>query len=82
MHGQHLGAGRRRELQRRSRRGEAREFLAGFAVEAQVEMGGRNIASTLGALDGIPPDRLTGREFGEYGPSSGAGHTNIGVSAS
>jgi hypothetical protein len=34
----------------------------------------------LGALDGITPDRLAGQEFGEYGPSSGAGHTNIAVS--
>jgi hypothetical protein len=43
-------------------------------------MGGRNIASMLGVLDGIPSEQLTGREFGEYGPSSGAGHTNLGVS--
>ena len=62
------------------RTNEARQFLAGFAAEAQVEMGGRNIASMLGALDGISRDRLVGREFGEYGPSSGAGHTNIAVS--
>jgi 3,4-dihydroxyphenylacetate 2,3-dioxygenase len=59
---------------------KARQFLAGFAAEAQVEMGGRNIASMLGVLDGIPSEQLTGREFGEYGPSSGAGHTNLGVS--
>jgi len=64
------------------RTSEAWQSLPRFATEAQVEMGGRNIASMLGALDGISPDRLTGREFGEYGPSSGAGHTNIGVSAS
>ena len=62
------------------RTSEARRALAGFAAEAQVEMGGRNIASMLGALDGIPSQQLVGREFGEYGPSSGAGHTNIGVS--
>jgi aromatic ring-opening dioxygenase catalytic subunit (LigB family) len=59
---------------------EARQSLAGFSAQAQVEMGGRNIASMLGALDGIPSNRLAGREFGEYGPSSGAGHTNIGIS--
>ena len=63
------------------RTSEARSFLAGFAAEAQVEMGGRNIASMLGALDSIPSEQLVGREFGEYGPSSGAGHTNLGISA-
>lgn len=63
------------------RTGEAWQCLPRFATEAQVEMGGRNIASMLGALDGIPPERLAGREFGEYGPSSGAGHTNIGLVA-
>lgn len=62
------------------RTSEARRFLSGFAKEAHVEMGGRNIASMLGALNGMAPSHLVGREFGEYGPSSGAGHTNIGVS--
>ena len=58
---------------------EARQFLPGFAAEAAVEMGGRNVASMLGALDGCPPDRLAGAEYGEYGPSFGAGHTNLGI---
>jgi 3,4-dihydroxyphenylacetate 2,3-dioxygenase len=58
---------------------EARRFLTGFAAEAQVEMGGRNIATMLGVLDGLPASRLSGAEYGEYGPSSGAGHTNIGL---
>jgi 3,4-dihydroxyphenylacetate 2,3-dioxygenase len=59
--------------------GQARQFLDGYGREAQVEMGGRNIASMLGALDGIGADRLNGEEYGEYGPSSGAGHTNFGI---
>lgn len=58
---------------------QARAALAGYAAETQVEMGGHNIASMLGALDGLAPDRLSGREYGEYGPSSGAGHTNFGI---
>jgi 3,4-dihydroxyphenylacetate 2,3-dioxygenase len=67
-------------LLKKGRTGEARQFLNGYAAQAQVEMGGRNVATMLGALDGITPDRLAGQEFGEYGPSSGAGHTNIAVS--
>ena len=58
---------------------EARQFLAGYARETQVEMGGRNIATMLGVLDGVPAARLVGREYGEYGPSSGAGHTNFAL---
>jgi hypothetical protein len=42
-------------------------------------MGGRNIASMLGVLDGIGAERLHGEQYGEYGPSSGAGHTNFGI---
>jgi 3,4-dihydroxyphenylacetate 2,3-dioxygenase len=57
----------------------ARHMLDDFAAAAQVEMGGRNIATMLGVLDGVAGDRLGGEEYGEYGPSSGAGHTNIGV---
>jgi 3,4-dihydroxyphenylacetate 2,3-dioxygenase len=69
-------------LLQEGRTGEAWQFLDGYAGEAQVEMGGRNIASMLGALDGITLDRLAGEEFGEYGPSSGAGHTNFGIRVS
>ena len=59
--------------------GEARRFLDHYAAKAQVEMGGRNIATMLGVLGNIAADRLRGEEYGEYGPSSGAGHTNIGI---
>jgi 3,4-dihydroxyphenylacetate 2,3-dioxygenase len=59
--------------------GEARQCLDRYAKETQVEMGGRNVAGMLGALDGVPPTQLTGRQYGEYGPSSGAGHTNFGL---
>jgi hypothetical protein len=45
-------------------------------------MGGRNIATMLGVVDGLPSARLTGDEYGEYGPSSGAGHTNFGLRVS
>lgn len=62
-----------------ARLGEARRFLDGYAQEAAVEMGGRNIASFLGALDRA--EGLSGAEYGEYGPSSGAGHTNFGIAA-
>ena len=58
---------------------EARRFLDNFAKQAQVEMGGRNIATMLGVLDGVGPDRQSGVEYGEYGPSSGAGHTNFAI---
>src|SRR3954467_10537892 len=61
---------------------EARRFLDDYAVECHVEMGGRNIATMLGAIDGVPSGRLTGEEYGEYGPSSGAGHTNFGLPVS
>ena len=43
-------------------------------------MGGRNIATMLGTLDGLAADRQDGVEYGEYGPSSGAGHTNFAIS--
>jgi 3,4-dihydroxyphenylacetate 2,3-dioxygenase len=58
---------------------EARALLASYAAEAQVEMGGRNIATMLGCLDGLAPDRLAAAEYGEYGPSSGAGHINFAI---
>ena len=58
---------------------DARRMLDAYATETKVEMGGRNLASMLGALDGVAPARLAGAEYGEYGPSSGAGHTNYGV---
>jgi 3,4-dihydroxyphenylacetate 2,3-dioxygenase len=64
---------------RDGRTGEARRFLDGYAAETGVEMGGRNLAAMLGVLDGVPADRLTGEEYGEYGPSSGAGHTNFAI---
>ena len=54
-------------------------MLDAYAGETQVEMGGRNIATMLGVLDGVPPERLSGEEYGEYGPSSGAGHTNLAL---
>jgi 3,4-dihydroxyphenylacetate 2,3-dioxygenase len=59
--------------------GEARRALQSYAAETQTEMGGRNIATMLGVLDGLMPEQLAGEEYGEYGPSSGAGHTNIGL---
>ena len=61
------------------RTGDARQFLDGFAEQAQVEMGGRNIATMLGVLDGTAAERQSGAEYGEYGPSSGAGHTNFAI---
>lgn len=61
------------------RSGDARRFLDTFAERAQVEMGGRNIATMLGVLDGMAADHQSGVEYGEYGPSSGAGHTNFAV---
>lgn len=66
-------------LLRAGKLAEARRFLGGYAHETHVEMGGRNLASMLGALDGLPADRLNGAMYGEYGPSSGAGHTNFGI---
>jgi 3,4-dihydroxyphenylacetate 2,3-dioxygenase len=67
------------ELLREGRIDEAHHALESYAAESQVEMGGRNIATMLGVLDGLEPDRLTGEEFGEYGPSSGAGHVNFAI---
>ena len=64
------------------RTSEARRFLDDYAAECHVEMGGRNIATMLGVFDGIASARLTGEEYGEYGPSSGAGHTNFGLRVS
>ena len=58
---------------------EARQFLPGYAAATQVEMGGRNLATMLGALDGVAPERLAGEQYGGYGPSSGAGHTNFAL---
>ena len=66
-------------LLRQGRVADARRFLDGYAGKAEAEMGGRNLASMLGILDGIPAERLTGEEYGEYGPSSGAGHTNFAI---
>lgn len=59
--------------------GAARRMLDSYARETAVEMGGRNLATMLGTLDGVAADRLAGVEYGEYGPSSGAGHTNFGI---
>jgi 3,4-dihydroxyphenylacetate 2,3-dioxygenase len=67
------------DMLRDGRLGEARRFLKGYAEETHVEMGGRNIASMLGVLHGLGADRLHGQQYGEYGPSSGAGHTNFGI---
>lgn len=64
---------------REGRTGDAWRFLGSFAEQAQVEMGGRNLATMLGALDGLPPQGQSGEEYGEYGPSSGAGHTNFAI---
>jgi 3,4-dihydroxyphenylacetate 2,3-dioxygenase len=64
------------------RTGEARRMLESYARDTLVEMGGRNLATMLGALDGVAADRLAGRQYGEYGPSSGAGHTNFGIAVS
>ena len=66
-------------LLRAGRTGEARRFLPAYAEETLVEMGGRNIATLLGTLDGVPRERLAGAQYGEYGPSSGAGHVNFGL---
>ena len=66
-------------LLREGRTGEAWRTLGGYARETAVEMGGRNIATMLGVLEGCAPERLHGEEYGEYGPSSGAGHTNFGI---
>ena len=66
-------------LLRDGRTPEAREFLGSYARAAEAEMGGRNLATVLGVLDGIPAARLVGEEYGEYGPSSGAGHTNFAI---
>lgn len=66
-------------LLRGGRLAEARRLLETYAQEAQVEMGGRNIATMIGVLDGVAPDRLAAEEFGEYGPSSGAGHVNFAI---
>ena len=68
------------EMLREGELAEARRFLDFYAKEAQVEMGGRNIATMLGTLDGLAVDRQDGAEYGEYGPSSGAGHTNFAIS--
>jgi len=70
------------EMLREGDLAEARRFLDHYAKEAQVEMGGRNIATMLGTLDGLAVDRQDGAEYGEYGPSSGAGHTNFAISVS
>lgn len=67
------------DLLRAGRTGEARRVLDGYAEETLVEMGGRNIATMLGALDGVGAARLSGTQYGDYGPSSGAGHTNFGI---
>ncbi len=67
------------QMLRDRRLGEARQFLDRYARETHVEMGGRNLASMLGVLDGMDAGRLSGALYGEYGPSSGAGHTNFGI---
>jgi aromatic ring-opening dioxygenase catalytic subunit (LigB family) len=67
------------DLLRAGRIGEAWRFLPGYAQQTQVEMGGRNIATLLGTLDGIPPPQLAAAQYGEYGPSSGAGHVNFAL---
>ena len=67
------------DLLRAGHAGEARRFLDSYARETLVEMGGRNIATMLGVLDGVAPAHLAGMQYGEYGPSSGAGHTNFGI---
>jgi 3,4-dihydroxyphenylacetate 2,3-dioxygenase len=67
------------DLLRDGKVAEARRFLDDYAPVTHVEMGGRTLATMLGVLDGIPAAHLKGAEYGEYGPSSGAGHTNFAV---
>ena len=58
---------------------EAWRILPAYAAATLVEMGGRNLATLLGTLDGLPPGSMRGEQYGEYGPSSGAGHVNFGI---
>jgi 3,4-dihydroxyphenylacetate 2,3-dioxygenase len=51
----------------------AKSLLPSFAARAKYEMGGRQLATLLGALGG---DDCTGELYG-YGPSSGSGNPVI-----
>ena len=56
----------------------AREWLPEFNRAAMVEVGGRNLATMLGALDDSR-GRFQGRQFGPYGQSSGSGNANVAI---
>ena len=54
---------------------EAKAWFPDYTQAVVGEMGGRNIATMLGTLDGRR--RYKGRQFGPYGQSSGSGNANL-----
>ncbi len=55
------------------------EWLPQFNREAVAEMGGRPLATFLGALAAHTGAAFEGRQFGPYGQSSGSGNASIAV---
>lgn len=62
--------------------GEAKAWFPEYSKFVVSEMGGRNIATMLGCLDGSDGVSFVGQQFGPYGQSSGSGNTSISVRAS
>jgi 3,4-dihydroxyphenylacetate 2,3-dioxygenase len=58
---------------------EAKDQFAEYADAVTAEMGGRPLATMLGALDDKNGERYVGIQHGAYGPSSGSGNACISI---
>jgi 3,4-dihydroxyphenylacetate 2,3-dioxygenase len=69
------------ELMCKGEVGQLIDWLPTYAQDAVAEMGGRPIATLVGALDALAKTSgaLEGRQFGPYGQSSGSGNANVCV---
>ena len=54
-------------------------WLPEYSRDAVVEMGGRVAATFLGSLDALGDVTLSGRQYGDYGQSSGSGNVSVAV---
>jgi len=54
-------------------------WLLQYSADAKAEMGGRVLATLLGALQALVAGsgKLSGRQFGDYAQSSGSGNVNL-----
>ena len=66
------------DMLKQGRIGEAKEWFPRYTKDVVGEMGGRNVAFMLGAIDEAK-GRWRGEQYGPYGQSSGSGNCNLTV---